>query len=56
MPLRLNDSTDWNKLAEETRALAKNERDPAVTAWLQGIIREYERLAKRCKPSEEDAA
>jgi hypothetical protein len=47
VPLRLNDETDWERLAEETQILANRECDPQTKAWLCGVIAEYERLARR---------
>jgi hypothetical protein len=47
MPLLLNDSTDWESQALETRRLADREHDPAIKAWLLNLAQEYQRLARR---------
>jgi hypothetical protein len=47
MPLLLNDSTNWELQALETRRLAEREHDPAIKAWLVSLAHEYERLARR---------
>jgi hypothetical protein len=49
MPLLLNDSTDWELQALETRRLADHEPDPAIKTWLMNLTREYERLARRAE-------
>jgi hypothetical protein len=47
VPLVLNDSTDWDSLAQEAQRLALQEKDPTTKAWLADVAAEYERLAKR---------
>lgn len=47
MALLLNDSTDWELQALDTRHLADREPDPAIKAWLMNLASEYERLARR---------
>ena len=47
MPLLLNDSTDWESQALDTRRSADREPDPAIKAWLMNLASEYERLPRR---------
>ena len=47
MPLRLNAGIDWTARAHETRQMAEQEPDPVTKAWLNGLVKEYERLAAR---------
>jgi hypothetical protein len=45
MAIVLTASTDWRARAQE-RHRASAERDPAVKKWLEGVAKEYERLAE----------
>ena len=47
MPLRLNAGIDWKARAEEKRLLAEQEPDPDAKAWLNTLVKEYERWAER---------
>jgi hypothetical protein len=53
MPINPSKQTDWMAKADEARQMASNEPDPAIRTWLQGVAREYERLAAQPKKHEE---
>jgi len=47
MPLCLNAGIDWKARAAEKRRLAEQEPDPDAKAWLNALVKEYERWLER---------
>ena len=45
----------WRSRAEETRALAKQMRDPTVKKTLEGIADDYDKLADQAEVSRKPA-